>query len=124
MDVAVVLFALGAGFLFAHELDAVRCREWRMHPLFSWIKGDESARAAFVAAHVPVLALLVLAFSTMSPAKVIFWLDLFFVLHGLLHVCFLAHPRNEFRDSESWLHIFGSAICGAAALTWPLLVAS
>ena len=48
---------LGFCFLLVHEMDAIRCREWRVFPVTSKM-GDEAGYIAFTAVHVPLYALL------------------------------------------------------------------
>jgi hypothetical protein len=49
-------FLLGFCFLLAHEMDAVRLREWKMLPVLSGM-GEEAGYRAFVLLHVPLYAL-------------------------------------------------------------------
>jgi hypothetical protein len=106
-------FVLGCSFILVHEMDAIRCREWRMHPFFSWISDETHAYWVFVWVHVPLY--IALAFAAASPTygkDTIFWWDVFLVVHVVLHFAFLWHPKNEFRSIGSWLLISGAGACG------------
>ncbi|MGH3144645.1 MAG: DUF6713 family protein, partial [Rubrobacter sp.] len=50
-------FLLGFCFLLVHEMDAIRCKEWRVFPVTSRM-ADEAGYVAFTALHVPLYALL------------------------------------------------------------------
>jgi hypothetical protein len=112
-------FLLGCCFLLVHEMDAVRCHEWRMHPFFSWIE-EAKAYWAFTLVDVPLYLLLFWAVIDSGDSgqnlRVVFCLNAFFVVHAALHVGFLWHPQNEFRSAGSWILILGAGLCGAIAL--------
>ncbi len=46
------LFIMGLCLFLAHEMDAVRHKEWRLLPILSRL-GDEAGCRAFTAVHVP-----------------------------------------------------------------------
>lgn len=108
-------FLLGLAFLIGHELDAVRCREWRMFPGLSALS-ERRARSLFIGLHVPLLYVLLSALVTGPGATLVAALDLFFVLHLGLHLLFFRHPKNEFGDALSWTLIAGAAVSGALDL--------
>ena len=108
-------FLLGLSLLFVHELDAVRCHEWRIFPGLSALS-DEWGLRLFVLLHIPLLYGLLEAVAAGPGPKLVAVLDLFYILHLGLHLLFLRHPRNEFRDRLSWTLIVGAAICGGIDL--------
>jgi len=55
-----VIFYLGMGVLFTHELDAVAHHEWRILPLTNSLPED-IALSTFVLAHVPLFAIAIAA---------------------------------------------------------------
>lgn len=111
-----LFFYLGLSFILIHEMDAVRCREWRIFPGLSLLK-EETGFVAFMLAHIPLYFLLFRGLTgTGNPEEVIRGLDWFFIVHLGLHLLFLMHPRNEFRDTLSWVIISGAAIAGFADL--------
>lgn len=115
MSIDDPVFLLGLSFLLVHELDAVRCHEWRIFPGLSALS-DRWGLRLFVALHVPLLYALLGAIAAGSGATLVLALDLFFIVHLGLHLLFLRHPRNEFTDTLSWTLIAGAAISGGIDL--------
>lgn len=107
-----LFFYLGISFMLIHEMDAVRCREWRIFPGLSLLKED-SGFVVFMLAHVPLYFLLFWGLLGQGNSTgIIAGLDVFFIIHLGLHLLFLMHPKNEFKDALSWIIISGAAICG------------
>ncbi len=46
-------FYLGLSLLTMHEMDAIRCREWRIFPILSMLS-DKAGYIVFVFAHIPL----------------------------------------------------------------------
>ncbi len=115
------MFIATFGFMFTHELDAVRRHEWRIMPLINRLS-DEAGFAVFVLSHIPLFGLLSwLLFGAhndlMSPSRQVF--SGFCVVHVLLHWLFRNHPANEFDNPFSQFLIWG---CGMAGAIYLLLV--
>jgi hypothetical protein len=110
-------FMLGLALLLVHELDAVRCHEWRMFPGLSALS-DRWALRLFMLLHIPLLYVLLGAVAAGPDPAWAVGLDYFFVVHLGLHLLFLRHPRNEFRDALSWTLIMGAAMSGGIDLLW------
>jgi hypothetical protein len=110
-------FFLGLALLLTHELDAIRCKEWRIFPGTSRL-GDEAGYRTFTALHVPLYAIILWALVAGGGGNraLIVALDLFFVVHLALHVLLRDLPRNEFRSPFSWALILGTGLCGALDL--------
>ena len=108
-------FYAGLTFLILHEMDAVRCREWRIFPGLSALP-DRLGFQLFMLAHIPLLVLLLRALPAVGAPRLVFWLDVFFIVHVGLHLLFLRHPRNEFRDLLSWSLIIGAGVFGVLDL--------
>ena len=113
-----IVFYLGLGSLLAHELDAIPNHEWRVLPLIRALP-DDMAMQVFIAAHVPLFAILVAMIASDNPrirnnsrAAV----SAFLLIHGLLHALFTGHPAYEFSSVVSNLLIFGGAVLGALYL--------
>jgi hypothetical protein len=70
----------------------------------------------FLLIHVPLLYALLGALAAGPGATLVAALDLFCLLHLGLHLLFLRHPRNEFRDALSWALIVGAALTGGIDL--------
>lgn len=112
-----VLFVAGFCLLLVHEMDAVRLGEWKIFPLLSGMR-EESGYVAFAALHVPIYALLLLGLLGGGVAEdaLIVGLDVFFIVHVVLHVVLRNHPENRFRSAFSWALILGAGAFGAADL--------
>jgi hypothetical protein len=107
-----ILFYVALTFMLIHEMDAVRCREWRIFPGLSSLK-EPLAFRMFIVAHIPLFFTLFWSLKTLKdPSELIFWLDIFFALHVFLHLLFLRHKNNEFKDWISWTFISGAGLFG------------
>jgi hypothetical protein len=112
-----LFFLLGFCFLLAHEMDAIRCKEWRIFPITSKME-DEAGYVAFTAFHIPLYAVLLWGLFGDGGVNggLIIGLDVFFVIHVLLHVIFINHPEYHFKTVFSWTLILGVGVFGAADL--------
>lgn len=107
-----LFFYLGLALLTLHEMDAIRCREWRIFPGLSWLD-DKWGFPIFLFAHIPIFYLVYVQLAGSDDASgFIKGFDIFMIVHLGLHILFLRHPRNEFRDWISWTIIIGAALCG------------
>lgn len=107
-----IVFFIGISFILLHEMDAVRCHEWRIFPGLSLLN-DQLGFVLFMLAHVPLFTWLIYFVGNPSFRN---GLDIFLLIHLGLHLIFLKHPKNEFKDWTSWTIISGAAICGAIDL--------
>jgi len=107
-----IVFFLGVSLILLHEMDAVRCHEWRIFPGLSILK-ENTGFLVFMILHIPLFVWMLMA---MSDAVFRIGFDIFLVIHLGLHLLFLKHPKNEFKDWISWTIIAGAAICGAIDL--------
>lgn len=112
-----LFFLLGFCFLLVHEMDAVRCKEWKIFPVLSGMR-DETGYVVFTALHLPIYALLFWGiFGGGGVSRgLIAGLDLFFIVHVLLHLIFYNHPENRFRSPFSYTLIGGAGVFGATDL--------
>ena len=109
---------LAVALFFLHEMDAVRCREWRIFPILEHLE-DRTAMLWFFWLHVPLFALLVWGVASAYGAGASLFSLLFAgfcILHGLVHWLYERHPRNEFRNPLSRAIIWSCAGAGALAL--------
>ena len=103
---------LGLAFLFTHELDAIRCEEWRMLPMLHLFELN-LGYAVFTALHVPLFfAVIQGVCSKATSDRVIHKLNFFNILHLGLHLLALWCPRNTFTSVLSWVLIAGGGFCG------------
>lgn len=114
-----LFFLVAFSLLLAHEMDAVRRHEWQMFPGLARISDDRLGYALFTALHVPLYVLILLGLvggdGAISRAMVI-GIDLFCMLHVVLHIIFGNHPRNQFHGWFSRTLIWGAGIAGGVDL--------
>lgn len=68
-------FLLGVAMIFLHEMDAIRCREWRIFPGLSLLE-DRYGFVVFVLAHIP-LVYWILSEIRLENETFIYWFDIF-----------------------------------------------
>ena len=103
-----ILFLIALSCIFIHEMDAIRCREWRIFPGLSALNEAYSA-PLFLVLHLPLLVWIFLELGAPDPTIFITRFEYFLILHLVLHLLFLFHPKNEFKDWLSWSFIVGAA---------------
>jgi hypothetical protein len=99
-----------------HEMDAIRCREWRIFPLTFFLE-EKVGHIVFVLAHIPLYVFLLQGLMGKQQAQFIIGLDYFCMIHLFLHILYLKYPKNEFKDWISWTIIAGAGLFGALD-TW------
>ncbi|MBG9942131.1 DUF6713 family protein [Brevibacillus formosus] len=114
-DLLLVIFLINLSLFLLHEMDAIRRSEWR---LFIVLKDMEDSKAykVFTFIHLPLYTIILyLLFSKYQ--TVTFWvLDLFFIIHAILHLFFEKHPRNGFKNTFSRTIIYPMGILAAIHL--------
>lgn len=112
-----LFFLLGFCLLLTHEMDANRCKEWRIFPFTSRMV-EETGYLDFTAVHVPLYALLIWGLFGAGEVNggLIACLDVFFIVHVLLHLLFIDHPNDLFRSAFSWTLILGAGVFGGVDL--------
>ena len=103
----------GITFLLMHEMDAVRCKEWRIFPGLSFIKDDKLAAKLFILLHIPLFYWLL---SEIQNDKFRVGFDYFLIVHLVMHIFYLKHKKNEFKDWISWTIISAAGLSGALDL--------
>ncbi len=109
-----IVFYLGIGTLFTHELDAMPNHEWRVLPLTSWLP-DEIGMIIFVLIHIPLFAVLIALVSNTNDKIRIrsrLGISIFLILHSVLHALFMNHADYEFSSMLSNVLIFGGGLLG------------
>lgn len=105
-------FYLGLSLLTIHEMDAIRCKEWRILPGLSLLS-DKAGQILFLFAHVPLFWFILLKLNSEANIDAfINGFNIFMIVHLGLHILFLKHKHNEFKDWISWSFIIGAALCG------------
>jgi hypothetical protein len=111
-------FYFGLGCLITHELDAVSNHEWRVLPLLRALP-DQLGMDIFVAAHVPLCAVIVALIASTSlrlRCRSRLAVSGFLLLHASLHALWMNHVEYEFSSALSTALIFGGGAAGALHL--------
>ncbi|MGE7836473.1 DUF6713 family protein [Viridibacillus arvi] len=108
-DLLLVLFLLNLSMFLLHEMDAIRRSEWR---LFIVLKDMEDSKAYKVFTFIHLfLYVIILSLLFSEYQTIVFWfLDIFFIIHAILHLFFEKHPRNGFKNTFSRLIIYPMGI--------------
>ncbi len=108
-----MVFLIGVSLIVLHEMDAIRCQEWRILPGLSLLN-DKSGQIVFLLIHLPIFYWLFWQL-TNSPNTETFRVgfDIFLIFHLGLHILFLKHKNNKFKDWISWIIIAGAGMCGS-----------
>jgi hypothetical protein len=113
-----IVFYLGMGTFFTHELDAIQRHEWRILPLTNWLP-DEYGFIVFLFSHIPLFAILIaLIASTREKIRMRsrIGISIALIIHGFLHAFFMGNATYEFMTLSSTILIFGGALLGIAYL--------
>lgn len=87
-------FLLGTTLILMHEMDAIRCREWRIFPGLSYCS-DRVGMIIFILAHVPLFYWILVEIK-LENKHFIYWFDIFLIIHFFLHLLFLFHKKMNF----------------------------
>ncbi len=111
-----ILFYLGLTFLIIHEMDAIRCKEWRILPLLSLLDG-KNGQTVFLFMHIPLFVWIFYSLPP-HPGSDFFMVafDIFMIIHIGLHLLLLRNKKNEFKDWISWVLIVGAGVFGGLHL--------
>ena len=114
-----MVFYLGLGTLFTHELDAMTSYEWRLIPILRSLP-EAMGMTAFLIIHIPLFAGIIALIASSNDRTrrlsriAASWVVL---LHAALPIWFSSNPSYGFVSTISnWL-IFGGAGFGAIYLT-------
>lgn len=110
----VDFYALGVTLILMHEMDAMRYREWRIFPLTSFLP-DRVGMITFVLLHLPLFYYLFIP-EIYTNESFHFSFSIFLIVQLGLHLLFLMHPKNEFKDGLSWGIIVLAALSGGGYL--------
>jgi hypothetical protein len=107
-----IFFYLGLSLLTMHEMDAIRCREWRIFPGLSMLN-DKLGHIVFIFVHIPLFFFIYWQLTHSQDIEAfINGFSIFMIVHLGLHILFLKHKNNEFKDWISWTIIIGAGLCG------------
>ena len=105
---------VGIALILMHEMDAIRCKEWRIIPGLSYLN-EKLGFKIFILVHLPIFYWALSKFLKGSESFIIGF-DIFLIIHLMLHIIFIFHKKNEFKDLISWSIIIGAGPCGAIDL--------
>lgn len=98
--------------MIVHEMDAIRCKEWRIFPGLSMFS-DKVGYIIFLFLHIPLFCFVLWKLKQRQDVEAfIYGFNIFMILHLGLHILFLKHKNNEFKDWISWSIIIGAGLCG------------
>jgi|SRR5690606_648757 len=107
-----LFFYLGLSLLLMHEMDAIRCKEWRIFPGLSMLS-DKVGHIVFLFLHIPLFYFVLWKLTHSQDLEAFMYgFNIFMIVHLGLHILFLKHKNNEFKDWISWSIIIGAGICG------------
>lgn len=108
------IFYFGFTFFILHEMDAIKRKEWRMFNIFSK-QDDQLAYTVFSVLHLPLFFIILMCMKMYRNNTMII-LDIFFIIHLILHMMFIKHKQNEFHSYYSWFLIIGMSLLGVLNL--------
>ena len=114
IDLIEIAFIFALSLLLLHEMDAVHKKEWNM---FITLKDmpDERARNIFIVGHLPLYfaVLFLMANGWMIGNYLLYYgVDVFLIVHAILHFYFRKHKRNKFNSVFSKTIIYMPAVFG------------
>jgi len=113
-------FYSGLIFIIIHEMDAIRCKEWRIFPGLASLD-DLPAFRIFIFAHIPLFFAIIWSLNTFENQTALHHgFDIFFIAHIFLHVAYIKHKNNLFKDWISWTFILGAGLFGIIDIFVPL----
>lgn len=117
-------FFVALSLLLVHEMDAVRLYEWRLFRFLSTMLEDR-AYMTFTALHIPLyVALFWGLFQNTTGGmnqNLRMGIDLFCIVHIVLHMLFANHAEYQFHSFFSRLLIGGAGLAGGIDLLLHLL---
>lgn len=108
-----LFFFVGLALILTHEMDAIKRREWAILPLLARLD-DRAGFTLFTILHGPLYLLLFWALYRPGGLNGPFirGFDIFLMVHTILHIAFLGHPKNQFTTRLSWSLIGGAGLAG------------
>lgn len=94
---AHIFFYLGLTLLTMHEMDAIRCKEWRIFPGLSLLS-DKLGHIVFVFTHIPLFFFIFKQLSHSQDIEgFIKGFNVFMIVHLGLHILFLKHKTMNLK---------------------------
>lgn len=108
-----IYFSIAVSFLFIHELDAIKAKEWKLFIVLKDLK-EESAYSLWLALHFPLFLFPLLIVSNIFQPEneklMKIGIDLFLIVHLLLHIRFRNYKEYQFSAIQSNIYIILTSI--------------
>lgn len=107
-----ILFTAIFSLLLIHEMDAIRTKEWKMFIILKDM-AEEAAYKVFAILHWPLyfIALYIMVNGGRNTNLVLeIMLDVFLVIHSIIHFYFRRHKNNGFKSVFSNIIIYSMTI--------------
>ncbi|MDX1957730.1 MAG: DUF6713 family protein [Leptospiraceae bacterium] len=108
-----LFFSIAVSFLFIHELDAIKAKEWKLFIILKDLS-EEKAYSIWLALHFPLFLLPILLcskfFSTNSQYILQIGFDLFLMIHLFLHILFRNYQDYKFSRIQSHVYIILTSV--------------
>ncbi|EKQ54272.1 MULTISPECIES: DUF6713 family protein [unclassified Clostridium] len=105
-----MLFCINFSLILLHEMDAIRNREWMMFIILKEMK-DDAGYKVFTLAHLPLYFLIIFALLNNNLYfNISIGLDIFLILHSIIHFLFRRKPNNNFNGIFSKSIIYGMGL--------------
>lgn len=112
MEFIQVLFFINFSLILMHEMDAIKCREWRMFIILKDMK-ENYGYVIFTLLHLPIYFLcLASMFNNINylNSRESIWIDVLLILHSIVHFSFRKNKNNEFNKLFSQFIIYGISL--------------
>lgn len=111
-----LFFYVGFSFFLVHQMDAIRCKEWRIIPIISLLE-DDLGYIIYLFTHVPFLFFVLSQLTHGNDIEAFIKnFDVFMIIHIFLHLVFTQHQSNRFNNWISWSLIISPGILGLTDL--------
>lgn len=112
MGVIQVLFFINVSLILVHEMDAIRCKEWKMFIILKDIK-EEYGYLIFTLLHLPIYFLCLASifnYIKYLNSREYIWIDVILILHSIVHFLFRKNKNNKFSKLFSQFIIYGISL--------------
>lgn len=111
-DLLKILFCLNFSLILLHEMDAIRCKEWKMFIYLKDMK-EGTAYKVFTLLHLPLyfaLIFFMLDNTTKLYPKIAIGIDVFLIFHSIIHFLFRNNKNNEINSLFSKCLIYAMGL--------------
>jgi len=109
-----ILLFTNLSLFILHEMDAIHCKEWKMFVFLNKLPNSKG-RFIFLILHLPLF--IVFFFLMEFQFETFFWIiNIFFVIHLLMHNILRKHEFNYFKSKYSILLITSMGLIGLISI--------